>query len=73
MIERFKMEERIKRGNFFMRNVVEVIQQRRSVRSYDSKPIDEQLKVQLLAYANNIVSPFNMPIIFQFLDKKSIL
>lgn len=53
-----------------MRNVVEVIKQRRSVRSYDSKLVDEPLKEQILNYANTIVNPFNIPVTFQYLDAK---
>ena len=53
-----------------MRNVVEVMKQRRSVRSYDSKLVDEQLKKQILAYANAIVNPFHIPVTFQYLDAK---
>ena len=53
-----------------MRNVVEVIKQRRSVRSYDSKLVDEPLKEQIINYANTIVYPFNFPVTFQYLDAK---
>ena len=53
-----------------MRNVVEVMKQRRSVRSYECKLVDEQLKQQILANANAIVNPFNIPVTFQYLDAK---
>ena len=50
--------------------VTELIKQRRSVRTYDVRPLDEVRKEQLLSYANRIQNPFNIPIIFKFLDAK---
>ena len=50
--------------------VTELIKQRRSVRTYDGRPLDESTKEQLLSYANRIQNPFNIPVGFKFLDAK---
>ena len=51
-----------------MNNVIEVINQRRSVRSFDGRELDEALRDNLLQYANSIVNPFGLSVTFKFLD-----
>lgn len=51
-----------------MNNIAELINKRRSVRTYDGRALDESIKEQLLSYANAIQNPFNIPVKFKFLD-----
>ena len=53
-----------------MNNIAELINKRRSVRTYDGRALDESIKEQLLSYANAIQNPFNIPVKFKFLDAK---
>ena len=53
-----------------MNNIAELINKRRSVRTYDGKALDESTKEQLLTFANSIQNPFNIPVKFKFLDAK---
>lgn len=53
-----------------MNNIAELINKRRSVRTYDGRALDESTKEQLLSYANAIKNPFNIPVKFKFLDAK---
>lgn len=53
-----------------MENVTELIAARRSVRTYDSRALDESTKEKLLSYANTIQNSFNIPVKFKFLDAK---
>ncbi len=53
-----------------MNNIMEHIKARRSVRNYDGRALDESTKKQLLSYANTIQNPFNIPVVFKFLDAK---
>lgn len=53
-----------------MNNIKELINIRRSVRTYDGRALDESTKKQLLSYANTIQNPFNIPVDFKFLDAK---
>ena len=51
-----------------MNKIAELINKRRSVRTYDGTTLDESTKEQLLSYANAIQNPFNIPVKFKFLD-----
>lgn len=53
-----------------MENTTELIRQRRSVRTYEGKAVDESTKEQLLSFAKGIQNPFNIPVEFKFLDAK---
>ncbi len=53
-----------------MENITELIKQRRSVRTYDGRILDENTKEQLLLFAKNIQNPFDIPVEFKFLDAK---
>ncbi len=53
-----------------MNNIAELINKRRSVRTYDGRALDESTKEKLLSYANAIKNPFNIPVKFKFLDAK---
>lgn len=53
-----------------MNKIAELINKRRSVRTYDGRALDESTKEQLLSYANTIKNPFNVPVKFKFLDAK---
>lgn len=53
-----------------MNNIAELINKRRSVRTYDGRTLDEETKEKLLSYANVIQNPFNIPVKFKFLDAK---
>lgn len=53
-----------------MKNVVELIKQRRSVRTYDNRNLDQDIKDRLMSYLNRVNNPFNIPVEFKFLDAK---
>ncbi len=53
-----------------MENATQLIKLRRSVRTYDSKTLDEGVKEQILTFANNIQNPFNIPVELKFLEAK---
>lgn len=53
-----------------MKNVTELISARRSVRTYDGRPLDENTKEQLLSFAKDNRNPFDIPVEFKFLDAK---
>lgn len=53
-----------------MLDITELIKQRRSVRTYDGRTLDESTKEQLISFANKIQNPFNIPVDFKFLDAK---
>lgn len=53
-----------------MNNIAELINKRRSVRTYDGRTLDEVTKEKLLSYANAIRNPFNIPVEFKLLDAK---
>lgn len=53
-----------------MNHVSEIIKQRRSVRTFDSRTLDEDTKDQLLSFANRIQNPFGIPVAFKFLNAK---
>ncbi len=53
-----------------MNKIAELINKRRSIRTYDGRALDESTKEQLISYANTIQNPFNVPVQFKFLDAK---
>ena len=53
-----------------MENVIELIKQRRSVRTYENRIIDQDVKNRLMTYLNNIKNPFNIPVEFKILNGK---
>lgn len=53
-----------------MNNIAELINKRRSVRTYDGRALDESTKERLLTFANAIQNPFDLPVKFKFLDAK---
>lgn len=53
-----------------MNNIAELINKRRSVRTYDGRALDESTKEQLLSYANAIQDPFGIPVKYKLLDAK---
>ena len=50
-----------------MNNAIKLIMERRSVRSFDGRMLDESVKEKLLASSNSIVNPFGIPVEFKFL------
>ena len=53
-----------------MNDIKKHIKARRSVRSFDGRPLDEATKAQLMAYAKDIQNPFNLPVEFKYLEAK---
>lgn len=53
-----------------MKNVIELIKKRRSVRTYDNQIVDDETKNKLILFSNNIVNPFRIPVEFKFLNGK---
>lgn len=51
-------------------NMIEQIKNRKSVRTFDGRMIDEDIKQKLLSYAEHIENPFGIPVEFKFLDAK---
>ncbi len=49
-----------------------VIKKRYSVRTYSNKPVDEQLRVQIMEYADSIENPFGPDVRYKWLDKKQL-
>lgn len=53
-----------------MNNVSEQIKNRRSVRTFDGRTVDETTKEKLMSYAKGIKNPFDIHVGFKFLDAK---
>lgn len=53
-----------------MKNITDAIRERRSVRTFDGRVLDEQTKEHLLTFAKGIQNPYGIPVAFQFLDAK---
>ena len=53
-----------------MSSITEHMRSRRSVRTYDSRAVDESTKEQLLSYADSIHNPFDIPVVFRILDAR---
>ena len=50
--------------------VTDLIRQRRSVRTFDGKPLSAEDRSALAAYMDSLTNPFSVPITFQLLDVK---
>ena len=51
-------------------SIIDAIKARRSVRTYDGRPVEEDLLLQLLAESALWGNPFGIPVSFRFLDAK---
>ena len=51
-------------------NMTEMIRSRRSVRTFDGKPLREEDAVSILTFANKVENPYELPIECKLLDKK---
>lgn len=52
-------------------SVSETVNKRYSVRTYDSRPVEEDIKEKLLEYANSLQNPLGPKIRFQFIEKET--
>ena len=50
--------------------VTDLIRQRRSVRTFDGKPLSAEDRSHLVAYGASLTNPFSVPITFRLLDAK---
>lgn len=53
-----------------MKNIIEHIKARRSVRTYDKRVLDERVKGQLLDFMKTIDNPYEIPVECKFLEGK---
>ncbi len=53
-----------------MKRITDWIKERRSVRTFDGKALEEGTKEKLLSFAQELENPFHIPVAFQFLDAK---
>ncbi len=53
-----------------MKNVIEQIKARRSVRTFDGRVLDEGTKEKLKSFMEDVENPFDIPVEFRFLDAK---
>ncbi len=51
-------------------SVEDVVKKRYSVRTFDKKPVEKELKEKLLAYADNLQNPLGPKIKIQYIDKE---
>jgi len=51
-------------------NMTEMIRSRRSVRTFDGKPLREEDAVSILTFANKVENPYELPIEWKLLDRK---
>ena len=56
------------RGGLTMSDLMEIIKGRKSVRSFDGRPLSAEDKEKLTQYAAGITNPFDIPVEFVFLD-----
>ena len=49
-------------------NMMELIQTRKSVRTFDGRPLTEEDRKALEDYAKTITNPYEIPVSFVFLD-----
>ena len=54
-------------GSFF-----DLVKSRRSVRSFDGRPVDVNLMKQLRDYSETVSNPYQIPVTFGFFDAKKI-
>ena len=52
-------------------SVNETVNKRYSVRTYDSRPVDEDVTAKILEYANSLQNPLGPKIRFQFIEKET--
>ena len=52
-------------GSFF-----DLVKSRRSVRSFDGRPVDANLMKQLQDYSETVSNPYQIPVTFGFFDAK---
>ena len=50
--------------------ILEVIQKRRSVRTFDGNPLKEEDAQKILDYANTVANPYDIPVEWRLLDAK---
>lgn len=53
-----------------VKNMIESIKARRSVRTFDGQIVDEKTKEKLISFGEAIINPFHIPVSFKFLDAK---
>lgn len=53
-----------------MKNVLELIKERRSVRTYDGRILDDKTKETLSSWLKEVKNPFDIPVEFRFLNAK---
>ncbi|MBE6820749.1 MAG: nitroreductase [Ruminococcaceae bacterium] len=53
-----------------MKNITEHIRQRRSVRNFDGRTLDEITKEKLLKFTEKIENPFDIPVTFKLMEAK---
>lgn len=53
-----------------MENILEIIKERRSVRSFEGREIEPETLEKLKTYAENIENPYGIPVEFRYLDAK---
>lgn len=51
-------------------NMIKYIKERRSVRTFDGRIVDESVKEKLMSYGEIITNPFDIPVSFKLLDAK---
>lgn len=52
-------------------SVSETVNKRYSVRTYDSRPVEKDVKAKILEYANSLQNPLGPKIRFQFIEKET--
>ena len=55
----------------FKKTITEIIKERISIRSYEDRPLEENLKVELTTYIENLEGPFNAKARYKLLDIKA--
>jgi len=53
-----------------MKKITECIKERRSVRTFDGRTLDEETKARLMDFAGKIENPWGIPVEFRFLEAK---
>ena len=53
-----------------MKNVIEQIKTKKSVRTFDGRALDKDTKEKLMSFLKEIENPFEIPVEFKFLDAK---
>ena len=51
--------------------ILEAIQKRRSIRTFDGNPLKEEDAQKILNYANSVTNPYNIPVEWRLLDAKN--